>query len=123
MGKRLGLLQRRYDQNSGERNSAPRAGRTDSDGFCRGVLGVGTEVGKRAEMRWRHPAPFWEGAGEAGGGGGRETGLTHGGSRARAGGSLPTGGRRPAGNGLNSAGAGDVRHVRAAGRIEGEGRG
>jgi hypothetical protein len=65
MGKRLGLLQRRYDQNSGERNSAPRAGRTDNDGFCRGVHGVGTEVGKRAEMRRRHPAPFWEGASEA----------------------------------------------------------
>jgi hypothetical protein len=57
-----------------------------------------------------------------GSGGGRATWLMSGGSGARAGGSLPTGERRPAGSGPKPAGACDVHHARATGRTGGEGR-
>jgi hypothetical protein len=39
------------------------------------------------------------------------------------GGSLPIGRRRPAGSSPRPAGTGDVRRVRTAGQIDGEGRG
>jgi hypothetical protein len=71
----------------------------NSDGVCRGVLRLGMEEEKKAEARRRHPAPIWEGASEAAGGGGREIEPTRGGSGARAGGSLPTGWRRPTDSG------------------------
>jgi hypothetical protein len=45
---RVGEWRRRCGRNSGKGNGAPRAGKTDSDGVCREVLGVGTEEGKRA---------------------------------------------------------------------------
>jgi hypothetical protein len=46
-----------------------------------------------------------------------------GGSGARAGGSLPTGERRPAGSGPKPAGARDVHRACVADQTEGEGRG
>jgi hypothetical protein len=57
-------------------------GRT-SMGFAAGCSEWGRGREKGAEARRRHPAPFWEGAGEAGGGGGRGIGPTRGESRAR----------------------------------------
>jgi hypothetical protein len=61
MAHRAGERRRRCGQISGEGNGALRAGRTDSGGVGHGVLGVGTEEGKRAEAQRCHPAPFWEG--------------------------------------------------------------
>jgi hypothetical protein len=67
-------------------------------------------------------APFWAEAGEAGGAVGvGERGRRMEEAGARAGGSLPTGGRRPAD--IGSRPAGDVRGAHATDRIEGEGRG
>jgi hypothetical protein len=70
-------------------------GRT-SMGFAAGCSEWGRRREKGAEARRRHPAPFWEGAGEAGGG--RGTGPTHRGSgtRAKGGPCRPAGGARPA---------------------------
>jgi hypothetical protein len=48
-------------------------------------------------------------------GGGRAMWLTRGGSGAQAGGSLPTGGRCPAGSAPKPAGASDVRRARHSG--------
>jgi hypothetical protein len=62
-----------------------RDGRT-AMGFAVGCSEWGRRREKRAEVRQHRPTPFWEGAGEAGADGGRETGPTRGGSGARAGG-------------------------------------
>jgi hypothetical protein len=58
---RAGAQRQRCGRNSGEGNDASRAGRTDIDRVCRGVVRVGTEEGKKVEARRRRPAPFWEG--------------------------------------------------------------
>jgi hypothetical protein len=73
--------------------------------------------------RWRRGALFKGGRWEEESEGGRATWSMRGGSGARAGGSLPTGERCPAGSSLKPVGAHDMRHARAAGQTEGEGRG
>jgi hypothetical protein len=117
MGKRLGRrLTERLNgggaaaENSGEGNGAPRAGQTNNDGVCRGVLRVETEEGKRGRGRG-----LW--------GSGNLAGAWRKRGTSKGGGSLPIGGRRPTGSGPRPAGVGDVRRARAASRIEGEGRG
>jgi hypothetical protein len=84
--------------------------------FVVGCSEWGQRREKDAEARQRRPAPFWEGAGEAGGQG---TGSTCGGIGARARG-VPADQRAAPGQQRPEVGG---RHARTAGRTEGEGRG
>jgi hypothetical protein len=127
MGKRLGRrLTKRVNDGGAEarirarKRGAPRAGRTDGDEVCHGVLGVRTEERKGGRSAAASYDPFLKGAGEAGGrwgsGGEADVWRMQGTSSER--GSLPTGERRPAGSGPNSAGARDVRRARRPNRGE-----
>jgi hypothetical protein len=114
--RRRGGGRRRGREGSGERRGGPVAHGGGEGGGC----------GATSERSGGNHGgvPFLKAAdGRRNQRGGRATWPTHGGSGARAGGSLPTGERRPAGGGTKLAGARDVRRARAVSRIEREGRG
>jgi hypothetical protein len=104
-------------QNSVEEKGCSEGG---TDGWRRGLRrGAQSEDGeeKRGPRRGGVVRSLFErGRVRQGGNGGGATWPMRGGCGARAGGSLPTDERRPAGSGLNPTGVRDVRHARAVGR-------